>query len=94
VRHEDKVVCGFLDKYDSYFNIAAVNVMDLSDLHIVVSSHGVKFLPNSKVVATGRDVNGNLISRGGILNDDSCGSWRMSSTCKISEVHLHCIRVL
>ncbi|XP_044335547.1 uncharacterized protein [Triticum aestivum] len=33
VRHEDKVVTGFLDKYDSYLNIAAVNVMDMPDLH-------------------------------------------------------------
>ena len=88
MRHEDKVVTGFLDKCDQYLNIAAVNVMDLSDVCTVLFSHGVKFLEHSTVVALGRDVDGNLISTGGILV--SCSN---SSTCKLSEVHLHCIRV-
>ncbi|CAM0948918.1 unnamed protein product [Alopecurus aequalis] len=86
VRHGDKVVTGFLDKCDQYLNVAAVNVMDLSDLRTVVFSHGVKFRPHIKVVAVGSDVNGNLIFTGGILNGYSCGSCYMSSTCKISEV--------
>lgn len=94
MRHEDKVVTGFLDKYDSYLNIAAVNVMDMPDLHTVPSSQHVKFLPHSAVVAVGCDIDGNLVSTGGMLTDDnSCGSWLLSSTCKISEVHLHCIQV-
>uniref|UniRef100_M8BS56 Uncharacterized protein n=1 Tax=Aegilops tauschii TaxID=37682 RepID=M8BS56_AEGTA len=87
VRHEDKVVTGFLDKYDSYLNIAAVNVMDMPDLHTVPSSQHVKFLPHSAVVAVGCDIDGNLVSTGGMLTDDnSCGSWLLLSTCKISEV--------
>ena len=94
MRHEDKVVTGFLEKYDTYYNIAAVNVMGLSDLHTVLSSHQVKFLPHSTVVAVGRDVDGNLISTRGIRTDDnSCGSSLLSSTCKIPEVNLHCIGV-
>jgi hypothetical protein len=92
VRHGDNVVIGFLDKCDPHLNVVAVNIMDLSDLYTVVFNRGVKFLPNTSVVAVGRDVRGNLISTGGILNDGSCGSW-YTSTCKISEVHLHCIRV-
>ncbi|KAM0848403.1 hypothetical protein ACQ4PT_054405 [Festuca glaucescens] len=86
VRHGDNVVIGFLDKYDLYLNVVSVNVVDFPDLHTVVFNRGVKFLPNSSIVAVGRDVHGNLISTGGILNDLSCGSWYMSSTCKISEV--------
>ncbi|XP_051184479.1 uncharacterized protein [Lolium perenne] len=87
VRHENKVVPGFLDKHDPHLNIAAVNVMDLSDLHTVLLSRDLKFPPHKKVVAVGCDVSGNLISTQGILNEGSCGSRYMSSTCKISEVY-------
>jgi small nuclear ribonucleoprotein (snRNP)-like protein len=45
VRHGGNVVIGFLDKCDPYLNVVAVNVMDLHDLHTVVFSRGVKFLP-------------------------------------------------
>uniref|UniRef100_A0ACD6A203 Uncharacterized protein n=1 Tax=Avena sativa TaxID=4498 RepID=A0ACD6A203_AVESA len=86
VRHEDKIVAGFLDKYDPYLNIGAVNVMDMSDLHTKHFTHGVKFQPHTKVVAVGRGIDGNLISTAGILNANSCESWDLSSSCKISEV--------
>lgn len=90
MRSEDHVVVGYLGEYDLEENTATVNVKNFSDLHTVGFNDVYKFQPHSKVLALGRDVSGKLIATGGILNDDPvCEDKPMSSTCKISKVHLH-----
>ena len=94
MRHEGNVVIGFLGKCDFDLGIAVVNITTFLDVQVVLLNHLMVFLPYSKVVAVGRGISGKLMATSGMLTPDASGSEDsedlMLSTCKISEVNLHC----
>ena len=94
MRDEGNVVIGFLGKCDFDLGIAVVNVTTFLDVQVVLLNHHMVFLPYSKVVAVGRGISGKLMATSGMLTPDASGSEDsedlMLSTCKISEVNLHC----
>ena len=84
----------FWEKCDFDLGIAVVNVTTFLDVQVVLLNHHMVFLPYSKVVAVGRGISGKLMATSGMLTPDASGSEDsedlMLSTCKISEVNLHC----
>ena len=92
--HEGNVVVGFLGKCAFDLGIAVVNVMTFLDVQVILLNHLREFMPYSNVVAVGRGISGKLMSTNGVLTPDTSRSEDkenlMLSTCKISEVNLHC----
>lgn len=72
--------------------VASVNVENFPGLRTVYFGRLLVYPPHGNVVSVGRDISGELITASGILNCDLSGSVPslMTTTCKISKVHLHC----
>ncbi|CAL5063746.1 unnamed protein product [Urochloa decumbens] len=90
VRHEGKVVTGFLEEYDLDLEIAVVKIKSTLDVHLVFLYHWSQFMPYCDVVSLGHDTSGKLIAITGKLTRDSSRSkeseYIMFSSCKLSEV--------
>ena len=93
MRHEQNVVVGFLEEYDLDHEIAVVKITSSLNLNAVFLHNVSLYQPYNDVVSLGRDISGKLLATTGKLTPISSGSDRrylMFSSCKLSEVHLHC----
>lgn len=95
MRHEGKVATGFLKESDLDLEIAIVHIDSSFDVRPVFLYHWNQFMPYCDVVSLGRDTSGKLMAITGKLTRDWSGSneseYLMFSSCKLSEVHFHCI---
>lgn len=89
VRHDGDVAIGTLLEYDLDHVIAVVEVMSALDIYCVPLSYAKELMPDTEVVAVGRDISGKLMATSGTLTasdrSEDCGHL-MFSTCKLSEV--------
>ncbi|CAN6224366.1 unnamed protein product [Urochloa humidicola] len=90
VRHEERVVTGYLVDYDLDYELAVVKITSSLDVHNIPLNPATRFLPNCGVVAVRCDISGKLIATSGKLTHYSCVyediECLMFSTCKLSEV--------
>lgn len=96
MHYEGKVVIGVLEEYDLAHEIAFVKATTTLDVYCVPLNHVVELMPETKVAVVARDISGKLMATSGKLrrsdgygNGEAGGYLIMSSTCKLSEVHLH-----
>ncbi|XP_002443226.2 uncharacterized protein LOC8064571 isoform X3 [Sorghum bicolor] len=89
VCHKGNVAIGTVVECDLDHVIAVVEVTSALDVCCVPLSHAEKLMPDTKVVAVGRDISGKLMATSGTLANSGRPEDRghlMFSTCKLSEV--------
>lgn len=82
-----------MEEYDLDHQIAVVKITPSIDVHVVLLYNLSLYTPYCDVVSLGCDISSKLLATTGKLTPDSSKSdseYLMFSSCKLSEVHLHC----